>query len=116
VSLDYPLTQEMPEQAKAAGDAAGLPGFLRGRHCCCPAAARGQSFDGLTVNARGCVVQSIDSVHRDRPRVRVDGGVDSKVLADILEQAETRICPVWVMLKASTPITASFRLNGLGVV
>ena len=116
VSLDYPLTQ---------GDAGAGPRPLEMLLACLASCAggtvvallrrAGQSFDGLTVNARGVRRSEHPTVFTEIGlEFVVDGGVDSKVLADILEQAETRICPVWVMLKASTPITASFRLNGPG--
>ncbi len=38
-------------------------------------------------------------------------GLDAQAMEHVLETAETRICPVWVMLSAGTPITRSLTLR-----
>lgn len=38
-------------------------------------------------------------------------GVDPAAVARALQLSEERLCPVWNMLKASTPIKATFQLN-----
>jgi putative redox protein len=38
-------------------------------------------------------------------------GVDHAAVSRALQLSEERLCPVWNMLKASTPIKASFRLH-----
>lgn len=72
----------------------------------------GQEVQDLTVRARGVkkeihptVLTSIELEFEFRGG-RVDGASVEKALA----LSEERFCPVWVMLKASVPITAKFRL------
>jgi len=72
----------------------------------------GQEVQGLTVHARGVkkeihptVLTSIELEFEFRGG-RVDGASVEKAFA----LSEERFCPVWVMLKASTPITAKYRL------
>lgn len=43
--------------------------------------------------------------------VVVHGPVDAAVVGRALEQAESLVCPVWAMLKPTTPIAASFRIE-----
>jgi len=72
----------------------------------------GQEVRDLTVHARGTkkeihptVLTSIELEFEFRGG-RVDGGSVEKALA----LSEERFCPVWVMLKASAPITAGYRI------
>ena len=72
----------------------------------------GQEVQGLTVRARGVkkeihptVLTSIELEFEFRGG-RVDGASVEKAFA----LSEERFCPVWVMLKASVPITAKYRL------
>jgi len=72
----------------------------------------GQEVQGLTVHARGVkkeihptVLTSIELEFEFRGG-RVDGASVEKAFA----LSEERFCPVWVMLKASVPITAKYRL------
>ena len=112
LSMDYPLvpgaTGAGPKPmemllASLASCAGGTVAALLRR--------AGQSFTGLVVNARGVR-------HSEHPTVFteislefvVEGEVDAAALQTVLEQAETRACPVWTMLKPSTPITATFRI------
>lgn len=72
----------------------------------------GQEVQGLTVRARGVkkevhptVLTSVELEFEFRGG-RVDGTSVEKAFA----LSEERFCPVWVMLKASTPIKATYRL------
>ncbi len=72
----------------------------------------GQEVDGLTVRARGekreihpAVFTSIELAFAFKGG-RVDGASVEKALA----LSEERFCPVWVMLKASVPITATYEI------
>ena len=72
----------------------------------------GQPVQGLEANVRG--------IRRDEhPTVLTEialelvvygSGLDEAIVTRALEQAEQQICPVWAMLKAGTPITATVRL------
>jgi putative redox protein len=72
----------------------------------------GQEVQDLTVRARGVkkeihptVLTSVELEFEFRGG-RVDGASVEKALA----LSEERFCPVWIMLKASVPITAKCRL------
>ncbi|MCX6567887.1 MAG: OsmC family protein [Candidatus Aminicenantes bacterium] len=72
----------------------------------------GQDVKDLTVHARGVkkeihptVLTSIELEFEFRGG-RIEGSSVEKALA----LSEERFCPVWVMLKASAPITAKYRL------
>jgi putative redox protein len=72
----------------------------------------GQDVKDLTVHARGVkkeihptVLTSVELEFEFRGG-RVDGASVEKAFA----LSEERFCPVWVMLKASVPITAKYRL------
>ena len=72
----------------------------------------GQEVKDLTVHARGLkkeihptVLTSIELEFEFRGG-RLDGASIEKALA----LSEERFCPVWVMLKAGTPIKATYRL------
>jgi putative redox protein len=72
----------------------------------------GQEVQDLTVRARGekreihpTVFTSVELEFEFRGG-RVDGPSVEKALA----LSEERFCPVWVMLKASVPVTAAYRL------
>jgi putative redox protein len=71
----------------------------------------GQTVEGLTVTARGqrrvehpTIFTSIDLEFVLR------GSLDPATVTRVLEQAESQVCPVWAMLKPSTPISSSFRV------
>jgi putative redox protein len=75
----------------------------------------GQEVKDLTVHARGLkkeihptVLTSIDLEFEFRGG-RLDGASVEKALA----LSEERFCPVWVMLKAGTVITATYRLEAV---
>jgi putative redox protein len=66
---------------------------------------------GLTVRARGQRRSEHPTVFTEIAlEFTVCGDLDESVVAEALEQSESRICPVWAMLKPTTPITASFRI------
>jgi putative redox protein len=72
----------------------------------------GQEVQGLTVRARGVkkeihptVLTSVELEFEFR-----GGRVDSASVEKAFALSEERFCPVWVMLKASVPITAKYRL------
>jgi len=72
----------------------------------------GQEVEGLTVSARGekreihpAVFTSIELSFAFKGG-RVEGASVEKALA----LSEERFCPVWVMLKASVPITATYEI------
>jgi len=72
----------------------------------------GQEVRDLTVRARGekrevhpTVLTSVELDFEFR-----GGQVDGASVEKAFALSEERFCPVWVMLKASTPITATYRL------
>lgn len=72
----------------------------------------GHQFDGLAVTARG-------QRRLEHPTVFTEialefafrGSLDSAAVERAIGQAETRVCPVWAMLKSSTPITTSISIG-----
>ena len=72
----------------------------------------GQEVQDLTVRARGEKREIHPTVFTS---VKLDfefhgGRVDGASVEKAFALSEERFCPVWVMLKASTPITATYRL------
>jgi putative redox protein len=72
----------------------------------------GQFVEGLTVRARGgkrevhpTVLTSIEMEFEFR-----GGKVDAASVEKAMALSEDRYCPVWVMLKASAPIKASYKI------
>jgi putative redox protein len=72
----------------------------------------GQEVQGLTVRARGekreihpTVLTSVELEFEF-----LGGRVDGESVEKAFALSEERFCPVWVMLKASVPITAKYRL------
>jgi len=72
----------------------------------------GQDVRGLVVRAKGLkndvhprVFTSIELVFEFK-----GGRVDGPSVENAFALSEDRFCPVWVMLKASVPITAKYRL------
>jgi putative redox protein len=111
VTMDYPIAPGnagfTPLQlllASLAGCAANtLAALLR---------KSGQEVRGLEVTARGMRREEHPTVFTTIAlELVVHGkGVDREVVDRALGQAEQLVCPVWAMLKAGTPITASLRL------
>jgi putative redox protein len=72
----------------------------------------GQAVEGLKVTARGQRRAAHPTVFTEIAlNFVVRGPVDSSVVAKALEESEAGICPVWAMLKPTTPITASVRVE-----
>lgn len=72
----------------------------------------GQAVEGLRVEARGLR-------RDDHPTVLTEialefvlrgEGLEPETVRQAIAMAEERLCPVWSMLKAGTPISATFRL------
>jgi [ribosomal protein S5]-alanine N-acetyltransferase len=113
VDMDYPIAPgaagEGPRPlemllATLASCAGGSLSFLLRRAA--------QPFTGLTVVARGVRRSEHPTVFTQiHLEFLFEGSLDERVVRDSLEQAEAHICPVWAMLKPSTPITASFRIT-----
>jgi putative redox protein len=70
----------------------------------------GHHVDGLTVTARGQRRAEHPTIFTE---IALDfafrGTVDSSAAERAISVAETRVCPVWVMLRSSTPIRTSVR-------
>lgn len=68
----------------------------------------GHPFEGLTVTARGQRRSEHPTIFTE---IALDfafrGTVDRAAVDRAISQAETRVCPVWTMLKSSTPIKTS---------
>ena len=96
-----PLEMLLGSLAACAGGT--LVALLRGRD---------QPLSRLRVVARG-------SRRTEHPTVFTEialefvlsGPVEPSIVARAIEVAEARVCPVWAMLKPSTPITSSFRIE-----
>ena len=72
----------------------------------------GQPFQSLTVSARGLRRSEHPTVFTEIAlEFVIAGDLNPSVVAAILEQAETRVCPIWAMLKPSTPIKSSLRIT-----
>jgi putative redox protein len=113
LTTDYPLTADDPgfgprplemllgSLASCAGGA--LIALLR---------RAGQPVGGLKVSARGQRRAEHPTVFTEIAlEFVVCGRVDSTTVAKAIERSETTICPVWAMLKPTTPITSSFRIE-----
>ncbi|HNX50241.1 MAG TPA: OsmC family protein [Thermoanaerobaculaceae bacterium] len=73
----------------------------------------GQPIEGLRVKARGQRRAEHPTVFTEIAlEFVVRGSVDPAVVAGAIEQSEAHICPVWAMLKPTTPISSSFRIEG----
>jgi putative redox protein len=72
----------------------------------------GQPFTGLTVRARGQRRSEHPTVFTEiAMEFVVCGSVDPGAVAKAIEQSESRLCPIWAMLKPGTPITSSFQIE-----
>lgn len=114
VLTDYPLP--------GSGPAEGLTSLelLLGSLASCSANGvaallkrEGHRLDVLEVRATGRRREThptvLESIHLD---FRIAGpGLTRDGLERVLEVAETRLCPVWVMLSAGTPITRTLVLE-----
>jgi putative redox protein len=104
--MDYPL------DPGAAGEGPKPMEMLLGSLAACAGGSvvallrrGGHQFEGLTVTARG-------QRRAEHPTIFTEitlefafrGTVDRAAVDRVIGQAETRVCPVWTMLKPSTPI------------
>ncbi|HEY5530117.1 MAG TPA: OsmC family protein [Thermoleophilia bacterium] len=113
VTVDYPLQPGQETEgmrplelllSSLAGCVGGIMAMLLRR--------MEEPVSGLEVDVRGArrdehptVITEIDV------EVLVRGsGVDPTAVSKALEQCEERVAPVWAMLKAGTPMRASFRI------
>jgi putative redox protein len=72
----------------------------------------GQSAKGLKVTARGQRRSEHPTLYTEIAlEFVVCGSVDPAAVAKAIDESEARICPVWAMLKPTTPIRASFRIE-----
>jgi uncharacterized OsmC-like protein len=72
----------------------------------------GHPFEGLTVTARGQRRSEHPTVFTEIAlEFAIRGSLDSAVVERAISHAEARICPVWAMLKSSTPITTSVKIG-----
>jgi len=68
----------------------------------------GHQFEGLTVTARGQRRSEHPTIFTEIAlEFAFRGTVDRAAVDRAISQAETRVCPVWTMLKSSTPIKTS---------
>jgi putative redox protein len=112
VEMDYPMggggcAAFTPLQlllASLAGSSGNTMALLLRRH--------GQQASGLEVDAVASRCDEHPTVLTDiRLEFTVRGaGLDEAVVRRSLAIAEESLCPVWAMLKGSTPITATLRL------
>ncbi len=113
VTMDYPLKPDDPgagprplemllgSLASCAGGT--LVALLR---------RMGQSMSGLKVTARGQRRAEHPTVFTEIAlEVTVRGCVEEAAVAKAMHLAEAEICPVWAMLKPSTPIKSSFTIE-----
>ena len=110
---DYPLDPE------ASGDGARPLELLLASLAACAGGTlvallkrSQQPLKAMTVTARG-------DRRAEHPTVFTSIALDFVIAGDLapevvnqaLQVAETRVCPVWAMLKPTTPITATFRIE-----
>ena len=73
--------------------------------------AIGHHVTGLEVHARGLRRSEHPTVLTEISlEIAVKGKVDPEAVAKSITASEERFCPVWNMLKGTTPITASLRI------
>jgi putative redox protein len=113
VTTDYPLTEgetgagarplELLLASLASCAGGSLVALLR---------RAGQPPKGLKVSARGQRRSEHPTLFTEIAlEFVVCGPVDPNMVARAIEQSEALVCPVWAMLKPSTPISASFRVE-----
>jgi putative redox protein len=72
----------------------------------------GHQFEGLTVTARGQRRSEHPTIFTEIAlEFAFRGTVDRAAVDRAISQAETRVCPVWTMLKSSTPIRTSVQIG-----
>ena len=72
----------------------------------------GHQFEALTVTARGQRRSEHPTIFTEIAlEFAFRGTVDRAAVDRVIIQAETRVCPVWTMLKSSTPIRTSVQIG-----
>jgi len=72
----------------------------------------GHAFEGLTVTARGRRRSEHPTVFTEIAlEFAIRGSLDSAAVERAISHAEARVCPVWAMLKSSTPIRTSVSIG-----
>ncbi len=72
----------------------------------------GHQFEALTVTARGQRRSEHPTIFTEIAlEFAFRGTVDRAAVDRVISQAETRVCPVWTMLKSSTPIRTSVQIG-----
>jgi putative redox protein len=72
----------------------------------------GHQFEALTVTARGQRRSEHPTIFTEIAlEFAFRGSVDRAAVDRAISQAETRVCPVWTMLKASTPIRTAVQIG-----
>ena len=114
VHLDYPLAPDAAGAgprplemllASLASCAGGTLVFLFRR--------TGQSFESLRVTARGTRRPEHPTVFtRIQLEFAVRGNMTLAAAQAAVKEAEERYCPVWAMLRPTTPIDAAIRIEG----
>lgn len=113
VEMDYPL------EPAAAGEGPKPMEMLLASLAACAGGSvvallrrGGHQFEGLTVTARGQRRSEHPTIFTEIAlEFAFRGQVDSAAVERAIGQAETRICPVWTMLKSSTPIRTSVHIG-----
>ncbi len=114
VTVDYPL-----EPGDPVAGLTPLKLLLASLACCAGntvpllLARRGMPVSGLRVTARG---QRRDEHPSVFTRIDVEfalrgDGLDPDTVERCIALADEKLCPVWAMLRASTPIVTSYRLE-----
>jgi putative redox protein len=113
VEMDYP-----PDPA-AAGEGPKPMEMLLGSLAACAGGSvvallkrGGHQFDTLTVTARGQRRSEHPTIFTDIAlEFAFRGAVDRAAVDRAIGQAETRVCPVWTMLKSSTPVRTTVHVG-----
>ena len=72
----------------------------------------GHQFEALTVTARGQRRSEHPTIFTEIAlEFAFRGTLDRAIVDRVISQAETRVCPVWTMLKSSTPIRTSVQIG-----
>ena len=111
--MDYPLDQA------AAGEGPKPMEMLLASLAACAGGSvvallrrGGHQFEGLTVTARGQRRSEHPTIFTEIAlEFAFRGTVDRAVVDRVIGQAETHVCPVWTMLKGSTPIRTSVQIG-----
>lgn len=115
----HELVSDYPLEPNIVGDGARPLELLLASLAACAGGTliallrRGQHpLQGLTVTARGQRREEHPTVFTSIALdFVVTGDIEADVISRAIAMAESRICPVWAMLKPTTPITATFAIE-----